>query len=339
MNYNPFISIIIPALNAANTLEICLQSIITQNYLNFEVLVVDNNSTDDTAKIAVQNGVRVINYSDKYSANICRNLGAAHALGEVLLFLDSDVVLPKGTLQWCVEYFSNSEVSAVIGVYSAKHRNPNICSQYKNFWIRYSYLYRGNKIGGIFGAVSAIRKKVFTEAGEFDEKLRVKEIDDLDLGIRIRNIGHKIHFKEDLEVEHLKAYTLQSLLKNQFNRTLGFFSLAAKSKLLSGSLTLGIFNVYPAFIYSTVLAPTLFFSLPLIYFFQLPVMIWLTIMCLYFALNFPFYKSYLKHYTILETIAIMVLMFLDHFVCALGLVTGAVNLFTKKLIPSAKTGK
>lgn len=339
MSHDPFISVIIPTLNGANTLGYCLQSLMSQNYSNYEIIVVDNNSTDSTAQIAKVTGVRVLSYSETSSANICRNIGAEHSRGEILLFTDSDVIIPPGVLKRCAEYFQQPNTSAVIGVYSAKHRNPNICSQYKNFWIRYSYLYQRNKIGGIFGAISAIRKKVFIEAGEFNENLVVKEIDDLELGIRVKKLGHEIHFKEDFEVEHLKAYTFKSLIKNQYNRTLGFFTIAARSKIIANSLSSGVFNIYPAFIYSTVIAPMLVLSLSVVNLYPILTKIWFTLACVYCVLNFPFYRAYLKYYNILETLGVIILMFIDHLVCSIGVVASGLRFLTKKLIPSAARGR
>ncbi|MDQ3186766.1 MAG: glycosyltransferase, partial [Pseudomonadota bacterium] len=97
------LSIIIPAFNEERLIEHCLQSVsasLATNYkpdFTFEIIVVDNNSTDNTASLARQAGARVV-FEPVNQIGRARNAGAAEATGDWLLFVDADSVLNSGLL-------------------------------------------------------------------------------------------------------------------------------------------------------------------------------------------------------------------------------------------------
>jgi glycosyltransferase involved in cell wall biosynthesis len=89
----PLVSIIVPNYNYARTLRLCLRAIRAQTYEPLEVLVVDDCSTDNSAQIARSMGVRVVRTPHNAGVAAARNLGAEHAGGEILIFVDSDVAM------------------------------------------------------------------------------------------------------------------------------------------------------------------------------------------------------------------------------------------------------
>ncbi|MBU0763191.1 MAG: glycosyltransferase family 2 protein, partial [Candidatus Altiarchaeota archaeon] len=102
----PLISIIIPAYNRLGYLEKCLESIKLQKFKNYEIIVVDDCSTENLSGVAA--------FCDKYVLNninmgpsYSKNLGALNSSGEILLFLDSDVVLLPGSLEKLPEIFKS----------------------------------------------------------------------------------------------------------------------------------------------------------------------------------------------------------------------------------------
>lgn len=100
------VSIIVPTRNSANTLEACLRSIINQTYKKCEVIVVDNNSSDESKKIASKYTTLVFNKGPERSAQ--RNFGAQKATGAYLLFIDSDMVLSPTVVQECVDQITKT---------------------------------------------------------------------------------------------------------------------------------------------------------------------------------------------------------------------------------------
>lgn len=97
----PTVTVVVPTRNSGKTLGACLDSIVEQSYKNIEIIVVDNDSTDDTRVIADRFTEKVFRIGPERSAQ--RNYGAGQAIGEYLLFPDSDMVLTPDIVKSCVE--------------------------------------------------------------------------------------------------------------------------------------------------------------------------------------------------------------------------------------------
>jgi cellulose synthase/poly-beta-1,6-N-acetylglucosamine synthase-like glycosyltransferase len=107
MSYAPFISVIIPTFNRARQVQAALISVLTQTYQNFEVIVVDDGSTDGTREAVEQvidqqhSRVRYL-FQTNQGQSAARNKGIDAALGQWLGFLDSDDVWLPEKLEWQV---------------------------------------------------------------------------------------------------------------------------------------------------------------------------------------------------------------------------------------------
>src|SRR3989338_3629701 len=103
--YSPSVSIILTTKNSEKYIRDCLQSIKDQTYKNIEIIVVDNNSSDNTKQIASELAAKVYNHGPERSAQ--RNFGVKKAKGEYILYLDSDIILSKNVVKDCVNKFKN----------------------------------------------------------------------------------------------------------------------------------------------------------------------------------------------------------------------------------------
>jgi glycosyltransferase involved in cell wall biosynthesis len=320
---NPLVSVIIPVKNSSKTLDVCLRSIRHSYYKNVEVMVVDDYSTDNSIEIAKRYDCKIIQVKEGNGANNARNIGTQNSNGDIFLFIDSDISVRRDTILTVVETLEEDGVDAVVGVYTAKHRHESLISQYKNLWIRYSYLKSRPTIDWLFGAISGIKRNVFEKVGGFDVELLAHHgNDDIELGKRFSQANLNIILNLDIEVEHLKNYTLRSFLKNEFNRSLGFSKLAQGLGETKSSLTKGFANIYPAFVVSTL------FSIVLIAIFILTlsgvVNYWYLIAAigLYLLMNIRF-LNYLEQVRGLFAMVFMIpFLFMDHIVCLCGSVAG-----------------
>jgi glycosyltransferase involved in cell wall biosynthesis len=184
----PFLSIVIPAYNAAGELVALLQSIQASTFDNWEVLVVDDGSTDGTIGLVEALPVRVLRTPRNGGPAGARNLGARAARGDILLFLDSDVLLEPETLGEVASFFrSRPDRSVMIGVYSPEPANEGPWPLYKALQC-YSY-YRGfppvKDVTLLWAAVAAFRREAFLASGGFDERFGRPSMEDLELGRRI----------------------------------------------------------------------------------------------------------------------------------------------------------
>lgn len=323
--YSPLVSVIIPVKNGAATLDACLRSIKRSYYKNYEVIVVDDHSSDGTAEVARSFQCAVLEVENGKGANNARNVGAARAKGDILVFIDSDIVVRRETLLGIVESLEDGTLDAVVGIYSARHRHERYVSQYKNLWIRYSYIKSTPAIDWLFGSISGIRREAFGKLGGFNVELLARDgHDDIELGKRFARANLNIVLDMDIEVEHLKNYTFRSFVTNEFRRSAGFSELAAHFGEVSTSIRKGFVNVYPAFVVSTLLSVLIILVAAAI------LGGWITnwwmplavLAVLYLVLNIRFLNYLEQVRGLFAMVAMIPFLFIDHLVCFIGSLVG-----------------
>src|SRR5215831_16410422 len=132
------ISVIIPARDAEAVLPRCLEAIFKSSMTPHEVIVVDDQSSDRTAQIAERSGAKVLKTKVQIGPGGARNLAAREATGQVMLFIDADVVIRSDTLARVSAHFLGKDpIAAVFGSYDDEPSEPNFVSQYKNIQHHY----------------------------------------------------------------------------------------------------------------------------------------------------------------------------------------------------------
>lgn len=179
---NPLVSIIIPAYNEAGNIVTCLKSIAYQNYKNIEIILVDDNSKDETVILAEdlskkeKINLKVIAQTGHKERGFTRNLGVKKALGDYLLFIDADMKLDKNVVSECVESIKNTANKAII----IPEESIGV-----GFWAQSRVLERRCYIGDPnIEAARFFEKGAFWKAGGWDDKMISGE--DWDLTRRIR---------------------------------------------------------------------------------------------------------------------------------------------------------
>ena len=212
---SPRLSVIVPVRNGGNCLPRCLEGLSGSEYSQFEVIVVDDCSTDTTPQIAERYGTRCIRTPRTLGPGGARNLGAQHAGGDVLVFVDADVVVPPEGLSLIAEDFrSDAELAAVFGSYDEAPAWPTFISQYKNLMHRYVHQASSESAATFWAGCGAMRKAVFDEFGGFDAATyAVPSIEDIALGLELARAGRRIRLDKRLAVKHLKRWTVRNLLR------------------------------------------------------------------------------------------------------------------------------
>lgn len=143
-----------------------------------------------------------------------RNLGASAATGEILLFIDSDVIGPIDLIAQIGRAFQNHpEADAVIGSYDAEPGAPNFLSQYKNLLNHYVHQNAPAEVATFWTGCGAIRASVFRALGGMDET--PGQLDDVELGFRLSRHGHCVRVCKSIQAKHLKKYSVISLLHSE----------------------------------------------------------------------------------------------------------------------------
>lgn len=210
-----FISVIIPVFNRSETIEQCLASVVRHADDHVEVILVDDCSSDDTIERARAFPCRTAALTERVGPGRARNEGALLARGDVLFFLDADCVLVDNVFALIWETFGcDPDLGVLQGWYTRESScHDNVATVYKDAY--YDFFF--GRIGrGHVSTVSthclAVQERVFEALGRFS--LSVKgAIEDGDLGFRLASGKHPIYLEPVFAVQHLKRYTVRSLLK------------------------------------------------------------------------------------------------------------------------------
>lgn len=237
----PKISVVIPVRNGEMHLARCLEALTSSQRMDFELIVVDDCSTDGTCSIAERYGAFYFRTPRPMGPGAARNLGARHAKGEILTFVDADVVLPPGALRLVFDDFCRDpELAAEFGTYDDEPAWPAFFSQYKN--LMHSYVHQTSSESAVtfWAGCGAIRKAIFEECGGFDAaKYPTPSIEDIALGHVLVGSGRKIRLNKELRVKHLKRWTFRSMLRADiFHRAVPWTELILKTSYVPRDLNL-----------------------------------------------------------------------------------------------------
>lgn len=218
------LSVIIPAYNSEKTLFSCLESLDDQSLSkqDYEVIVVDDGSTDSTAKIANKFNIKYIYQTNQGPAS-ARNRGVESALGDIILFTDSDCIPDHNWIQQMTRPFSDPDVVAVKGAYKTRQRELAARFAQAEFEDRYDLLKKSSTIDMIDTYSAAFRKGIFLNIGGFDQSFPVANNEDTDLSYRLAAKGYKMVFNQGGFVYHTHPDSFLKYLKLKFRR--GFWRM------------------------------------------------------------------------------------------------------------------
>jgi GT2 family glycosyltransferase len=208
------LSVIVPVYNDEDALGRCLAALTASSPPDVEIIVVDDASTDESAAVAGRLGLRLVRRAINAGPAAARNAGARHARADILLFVDSDVIVAPGTLDRVSTFFDGRpDVAAVFGSYDAHPAAAGVISRYKNLHHHFVHQNSEAQASTFWAGCGAIRRRVFEAVGGFDEeRFRRPSIEDIELGYRLRRAGHRILLDKTLQGTHLKRWTFRSLL-------------------------------------------------------------------------------------------------------------------------------
>ncbi len=235
------ISIIIPVHNGSRYLEKCLSSITRSSHGSYEMIVVDDGSTDGSAEIARSHGAIVLKLPHQSGPAAARNFGSKQAKGNILFFVDSDIVIKKETIARVIRGFDkNPDVVAIFGSYDESPEEQDFFSQFKN--LQHHYVHQSSRAEAVtfWAGCGAVRKEIFDHISGFDEERYSRPcIEDIELGFRLKRMGYRILLDKDMQVKHLKRWTLRSLLRSDIlDRAIPWTKLILESREKASDLNL-----------------------------------------------------------------------------------------------------
>ncbi len=211
----PKVSVVVCAYNAESTMAACLDSLRGLRYPAYEVVVVDDGSTDRTGEIADEyEGLHVI-HQENQGLSAARNVGIAASIGEIIAFTDSDCVVDPDWLYYLVATFLSSGQAAVGGPNLPPPEDSLVAS-----CVAASpggplhVLLDDEEAEHIPGCNMAFRREVLEEIGGFDPIYRAAG-DDVDLCWRLQERGHRIAFSPAAMVWHFRRNTVKAYVGQQ----------------------------------------------------------------------------------------------------------------------------
>ena len=193
IKFKPLVSIVIPTYNRANYLSKALQSVLYQTYKNWEVLVIDNYSTDDTEKVINRYNDSRIKYLKNQNYGViakARNAGILAAKGDWVAFLDSDDWWTDDKLKTCMDYINN-HVDLIyhdLEITSSKRqlfRRKIIKTRQLKKPVLIDLLVNGNAISN---SSVVVRKEMLKKIGLIDECKELVASEDYNTWLKISNL-------------------------------------------------------------------------------------------------------------------------------------------------------
>jgi glycosyltransferase involved in cell wall biosynthesis len=205
-------SIIIPAFNAEKTLKPCLDHIRKSTFRDYEIIVVDDGSIDETVRLAESLADHVVVHTKNQGIMQARSSGSKIAKFNFLVFIDQDILVQPDSLQKIHTFLQkNPTVDAFTGLLSKKHPNADFFSQYKNLYMNYIFKKLPDEITFVYGSIFGLKKELM---GVYDTTLKI--VQDTAIGQSLANQGKKVVFMRNLKVIHMKKHTFFSWIKNDF---------------------------------------------------------------------------------------------------------------------------
>ena len=234
-DYLPMVSVLVPAYNEARVIARTVRSVLAQEYASFEVLVIDDGSSDHTAEVAAQCSddprLRVVRQVNGGKA-AALNTGIAHARGDVIVVMDADTLLVADAIRQLVHPLSDQRVGAVAG--NAKVGNRvNLVTRWQAVeYVTSQNLDRRafvmlNCITVVPGAIGAWRKSAVIDAGGFCSDTLAE---DQDLTLTLLRAGHRVALADRAVALTEAPERFDALLKQRFRWSFGTLQCAWKHR-------------------------------------------------------------------------------------------------------------
>lgn len=191
------LSAIVPATNAPPTLSRCTAALRTNLWPQDELIVVESPPDANAAR--------------------ARNIGAARATQNVLVFVDADVeVRPEALDLIRAAFDSDRDLVALFGSYDDELGVPGVVSSFRNLLHHYVHQSSPGEATTFWTGLGAVRREAFEHVGGFDESKSVACVEDIELGMRLASRGARIMLEPRLQGTHLKVWTLWGMLRTDF---------------------------------------------------------------------------------------------------------------------------
>jgi GT2 family glycosyltransferase len=211
---SPRISVIVPFHRNLSDLEACLTAV-RRSVPDAEMIVAADGATEDyRALIESVRARAVVVPNGPRGPAVARNRASEVAGGDVLFFVDADVVVaPDAIPGMTARLAAHQAVDGIFGAYDDRPRATNFMSQFKNLAHTYVHEVGQRRASTFWAGLGAVRTKAFRAVGGFDERFRRPSVEDIELGYRLTQAGFSVELDPAFRCCHLKRWTLLSCVR------------------------------------------------------------------------------------------------------------------------------
>lgn len=240
---NGLISVIIPNRNSAATIGKCLAAALASQHGNFEIIVVDDGSEDNSIEVIERYPCKLVRLEQHRGAACARNAGVSHSRGRILFFTDADCLLQPDTLALAATTLALEGPDAIIGgTYTPAPHDLDLLSRFQSIFIHYFETRHAPAADYIATHALAMDASVFRRHRGFAEDLR-PILEDVEFSHRLRRAGCRLVMNPAIQVQHIFNYSLTRSLRNAFTKSLYWTAYAIRNRDLladSGTASVGL---------------------------------------------------------------------------------------------------
>jgi GT2 family glycosyltransferase len=232
-------AVIVPAYNASATISDCLQAILDSATKPTEVIVYHDGLTQNLSQIARPLHARVVSNSGSVVGPARgRNIGARESTCEILIFVDADVIVAKNAFRLLLDEIArDKQIWAAFGSYDQTPRVTRRTALYANLRHHWVHQHGQREAVTFWAGLGAVRRDAFWIVGGFDERTTVPEIEDIELGAKIKRAGGRIRLVPEAMGTHCKDWTIGQLWRTDiFRRALPWARMLASGSSEAGHL-------------------------------------------------------------------------------------------------------
>lgn len=231
-----FISVVIPNRNGASTLGQCLAAALASDYRRFEVVLVDDGSEDASVEIARRFPCRLVRLPRREGVSRARNAGARAARGELLLFVDSDCLLPRDALAVANACFGERRDRVLGGTYTPVPHDRDFYSAFQSAFIHHFETKRSEP-DYVAAHAMVIDAELFRRSGGFVEGSFIgvaASVEDVEFSHRLRRLGCRLAMEPALRVTHVFRFSLRRSLANAVRKARTWTAYSLENRDLLG---------------------------------------------------------------------------------------------------------
>jgi len=244
---NPLVSVVIIVRNMQDTIGDCLESLMNQTLISskFEVIVVDNNSTDNTREVVKQYPVKLLVEEQVGNFGGARNKGIKESKGEIIAFIDADCISERGWVEKVLNaHKTNPNIAGVGGATTNPYTENRVARTI-------AYAQNGGWSAGapsrlvnyLPGCNCSYKRHILEEVRFFPVGTASE---DIILGRKIRNNGYIMLFEPNLRIRHMFDKTLKKLAEKEERAGKGHYNMHSKNKNVSW-MRLGLITLFSPF--------------------------------------------------------------------------------------------